>query len=293
MNREYELLADSVEWIMKTPKPKAPKWYGAMAPTVVVPPVSDLEHCFLEGDHDMFWAPDQFGPDILPNVNVAMLTDQSARWPGVYAFNWISTANKSQRRMAKLTAKHMVALFSAGLKDGKWYEISVDLYSWINGRWRDAIGNRVGGQGCNGGVMGHRNSLDEEHEKIQTLYSAGLMMRYCYSMALTDPEEAGCMSARLFAYPDTVRFLLKTREIGNAARRRALVHLVRRHTRRRRKAHAVKSHLRGEYRCRWAGLDVSVLPSQYDAEIGAGAVTERLRSDGLLRWIAPNEEARA
>jgi hypothetical protein len=71
-----------------------------------------------------------------------------------------------------------------------------------------------------------------------------------------------------------------------AQHRRALTHLVRAHARKRFKTYMVRNHLRGEHRCQWAGLDVRLLPSQYDAETSVpGALHERLQMDGMLRYV--------
>lgn len=283
--KEYELIADSVEHILNAPKPRAPKWYGSLAPTLVLPPIAPFQDCFLESGLDHIWAPSEWTPDILPQINVAVLIDRCDLQPDTYVLRWVSTASKMQRRMARRCAPYMVTQFTANLIGGAWHDINVGIYSWLGGRWRDAMGGMVGGaSGGAVGLIGRQEDADAEHTHIQLLYGAGLLMRYCYSVSLTDDPKN--LSARLFAYPDTLRFLLRTRDIGNAARRKALVHLVRRHARRRRREYAVRQHLRGEHRCQWAGMDVGVLPSQYDAETASGAVTERLRADGLLRWVA-------
>jgi hypothetical protein len=78
----------------------------------------------------------------------------------------------------------------------------------------------------------------------------------------------------------TVRYLLRDRELGNQKRRSALLHFVRAHLR---DTRPIREHLRGEFSCRWRGIDVRVLPSPYDLEsVGIGAtVPQRILADRL------------
>jgi hypothetical protein len=212
----------------------------------------------------------------MTNINIAVMIENEK--DGLFV-QWLSTASQKQKRRCKRHSKHMVALFTAGFKDGRWYEQNIDIFSYIGGKWVDAVG-AVCADGVKNVVWKRENF--GQTDAINMLISIAFTARYEYSVIFADDPKN--LKARVFAHPDTTRFLLKSRDIGNLTRRRALIHLVKRHAKKRKKTFSVKTHLRGEYRCRWAGLDVTVLPSQFDAERGAGKVTERLHQDGLLRY---------
>lgn len=274
---EYDLIASGIETIISTRRPKVDR-YGGLNSRFLMPPVCLFNECFIE-DQPGFWL--DVTPDLLQEVNCAVLFPDNEG--DTSSFYWLRTASLTQRRGAKRHAKHMVALSEATLCDGQWSQMSTATYSWLGGQWVNAIGSAFTFDGAL--MHGRGDNGNGRDFLIRILTSVAFNMRYFYSMVLGD--DANCLSARIFAYPDTIRFLLKTRDLGNTSRRRALLHLVRRHMRRRRKVGPVRSHLRGEHRCRWAGLDVAVLPSQYDAEQAReGAAMNRLHEDGLLRWVA-------
>ena len=279
---EYELVADDLETIMAVPRPRTAGSHGVAA-RVLIPPVTLLGGLMVDGA-DEFWAPEEIPPDLFTEFNFAIATRRDDIQPGLLVFNWVRTASTKQRRQARFHSKHMVLITHAGILNGKWMEMETRLCSFIGGRWIDAIGAVVV-QGYNGAVSARLgNNPGEDDVRIRLTMSIALNARYCYSAVLSDNEDN--LSARLFAYPDTVRFLLRTRSITNEGRRKALVHLVRRHARRRKKVSRVTAHLRGEHRCTWAGLSVSVLPSQYDAETtNEGVVKARLEAEGLRRWV--------
>jgi hypothetical protein len=280
---EYSLVADAIETILSVPRPKTESFDGLGA-RVLIPPVTMVDGLMLDGSQE-FWVPEEIPPDLFSNFNIATAVRRDDLTPGLLVFNWVRTATVKQRRRAKFHSKHMVLVTHAGILDGKWLELDTRLCSFIGGRWIDSIGS-VFAPGYRGGASARRaDNPAEDDVRIRLAMSFALNARYCYSAVLSDDENN--LAARIFAYPDTVRFLLRTRAITNEGRRKALLHLVRRHTRRRKKAHRVTAHLRGEHRCTWAGLSVSVLPSQYDAETtGEGAVKARLEAEGLRRWVA-------
>lgn len=287
MTGAIERVVDGVQAILATPKPKIDA-FGGINAMVRVPPVAVFGECFLD-DHivgDGFFHPDDVTPDLHGEVNCALVTP-AVDDPTVWVLNWVRTPSKEERRRAKRHARFMLAYTNASFKDGRWLSFETRLQAWLGGRWTDAIGARLGHHGgaqSMGSVAFKSDGGQHDHGTIQMMLSLALHMRYSYSAVLT--EDPRNLSARIYADPRTLRFMLRTRELGNAARRRALMHLVRSHSRRRKRQFQVRNHLRGEHTCRWAGLDVRVLPSQYDAElVGSGAALARLNDDGLLRYV--------
>jgi len=284
---EAKYLAAGLEMFMSTPKPRL----DSTGARVVVPPVYVAgDDGFIEGDEIVLnpSAIGDFTPDVLPDFNMAIINPRPGGQKGVgWGFDWIRPAGKLSRRQARFGAKYMIDHTFGAIIDGKWDFIETRPVSWINGRWRDSWGHIRNDRYKGGNVhsQGWAPFGDSEHDKIQLLRSMALTVRYRYSLVLSTSDD--CLAVRVAALPETLRFILRTRDLGNERRRAALTHLVRRHQRARKKRpETVRQHLRGEYRCTWAGMNAALLPSQYDVEHSiAGAATERLDDAGLLRWI--------
>ena len=284
--KAYDLIAEAIEGVLAIPKPRIESASGLNA-LVRMPPVLPLLDGWLEGAMDdeggMFLSfdDDENLGAMFEEVNVAIINPDD-NIPGMLSFNWLRTATVAERRRCRRHSRQMLALTRGGFIDGRWIDLATEYVSWIGKRWIDAEGAKLA-HGLNGS-WGKHDGGAQEHDRVQSLLSVALSARYYYSMVLSD--DPNNLSVRLHAYPSTLRYLLRTRELGNHQRRRALTHLVRAHARKRFKTHMVRNHLRGEHRCQWAGLDVRLLPSQYDAETSVpGALHERLQMDGMLRYV--------
>ncbi len=276
----YEDVADGLEFILAAKKPRM-DMSGNVNVRVALPPVALFEGEFI-GNPDGFFPPEDVTPDLLENVNVAFLLKKEHEGQPVHVLKWLRTPTIQERRRCMVHAKHMITLTGANFWGSHWTGYGTDILGWIGGKWRDV---RKQGMVPDGnhltGIWSAGTSLDME---VKMLMSVALNMRYEYSAVLSD--DPNNLSARIYADPRTLRFMLRTRELGNAERRRALIHMVKAHARRRKRSHKVAGHLRGEHHCRWAGMDVKVLPSQFDAEkLKPGAVVQRLRDENLARHV--------
>lgn len=104
----------------------------------------------------------------------------------------------------------------------------------------------------------------QQKKNLQVLRCCALAREYCWHVDVGRPDG---MRISLDTDAEGARALLRQRDVAPGERRRALVHWVQAHHRKRRTSDDlswVRAHLRGEDDASWAGIPVRVRPSAYD-----------------------------
>jgi hypothetical protein len=276
VDNKFIRAVDDIDALLAT---RVPKWLptGIKFPRPVqsFPPVILTDNDFVGGERIPI--PEDIPPDLFSKINICVMMAATKIRPAV--LTWAFTPDHRIRSVVRYPSKHMICVAESTWEPGVRPKLMYHSYSFIGGKWRNSMGSGLIDTPRGKLDLGSPESQKNDDDSVRLILGLTFGLRYDYSMVLRERPDR--MAVRMHAPVHVLRYLLKTRDAGNEHRRKALLHLVRNHTRTTKsKSFDIPEHLRGAHYCRWLGLDVNVYPSDYDAErFQSGTVMQRILSD--------------
>jgi hypothetical protein len=246
----------------------------------------------LYGNDDWFvFHPEETTPSVLWPIDVCLISDQ--RKTGKedrFDFNLAHVRSASPRELrgkARLFSKYMVKNVACGM-DGDFVNGvkttgGVAIYSaYIAGKWVQTRASVIGVETANRHadpipVRDWKN--DDEGVAVMPALAIGVALRHRYEWAVSIGRDDG-PSARVAVDPTAIKELFKFRDAPDGKlRRSSLMTWVSDHWRQTRKdadvEAYVRKHIRGNAAFKWEGLNVAILPPEYDLELEGRLIDDR------------------
>lgn len=243
----------------------------------------------LYGDDDWFvFHPEETTPHVIWPINVCILIDQRETGDALFDFALSHVRSASARDLrgkARLFSKYMVNHVASGLS-GDFINgfkttggVSIPC-AYMSGKWVETRAGLKYNETRHGDPLPVPNWFrsDPNSATVPAL-AIGIALRHRYEWAVSIGRDDG-PSARVAVDPTAIKELFKFRDAPDGKiRRSSLMTWVSDHWRQTRKdadvEAYVRKHIRGNASFKWEGLNVAILPPEFDLELEDRLIDDR------------------
>lgn len=214
-------------------------------------------------DSDWFFHPIDCIPSVLWPVDVCCIQANGGDGLGLLVQRWRSISMKDVRGLAKIVSPFMFRR-DIGVENFGKFELASGVYSYVAGRWSDAVPSQHG-------------PIDADFESGGVAIAIALRQRYEWAVNIGFGNSP---SVRIATDPTGLKELFRLRDVADGRNRRdALMTWVSDHWRKDRNdpdvETYVRKHMRGAAKFEWRGMQCEIKPSAFDVEQRLRAIADR------------------